>query len=125
MPCGGEHGHVGAGFGDEDLRDGGAEPRDAHEELPGETKGLHRRLDPGAEVVDVGGVGVNPVQIEFGHVAVVFGEPAGECLGEFRDFGPQPALGHLRQGRRVGLPVDECLEDQASGDPGDVRSYGG
>ena len=86
MSGGGEHGHVGAGFGDEDLRDGGAESRDADQELPGETKGLHRRLDPGAQVLYIGGVCINPVQIQFRHVAVMAAEPASERVGELGDL---------------------------------------
>ncbi len=71
MSRGGEHGHVGACFGDADLCGGGAESWDADQELPGETKGFHRLLDPGTEVLDLGGVGVDPVQIQFRQLAVM------------------------------------------------------
>jgi len=84
VPGGSEHGHVGAGFGDEDLCDGGAESRDADQAFPGGTKGFHRLLDPGTQVLDVCRVGVDPVQIKFCHVAVVAAEPAREGAGELR-----------------------------------------
>jgi hypothetical protein len=53
MPRGREHAHVGAGFGDEHLSHDPGNARDAHQQLPGRRKRLHRCLDPDVQACDV------------------------------------------------------------------------
>ena len=55
------------------------------------------------ELLDRVGVLVDQVQVQPGQERVMLGEPPGQCLGQRRDLGPQPALGQLGQLGRVAL----------------------
>jgi len=59
-----------------------------------------------------------------GQEPVVFTEPAGQCLGEFGDLGPQPAFGEFGQCGRVALAIDQRLEHRPPGHPTDVGGHG-
>ena len=123
MAGGGEAGHVGAGLGDGDVGDSGADPGQGGDQVPDDTKGFDHHLDPGGEVVDGAGVLVDQVQVQPGQEGVVLTEPPGQRLDQFGDLSAQPPLGQLRQLGRVALPGDQRLEHGAAGDAADVGGH--
>ena len=70
MTCGGEAGHVGAGFGDDDVGGQGADARDGADQVAKPVKGLGRRLDAGGDVSDRSGLLVDQVQMNSGQERV-------------------------------------------------------
>src|SRR6476659_45191 len=84
--------------------------RNAHQQLPGAPKGLHRRLDPSVQAGDVGVVCVDPVQEQPGHESMVVTEPPGQRLGQRGDLRTHPRLHKLRDRRRILLAVDQRLQ---------------
>ena len=56
-------------------------------------KGLDRRLDPCGDLIDGCGVLIDQVQVNAGQERVMFGEPAGQRLGQCGDLGAQSAFG--------------------------------
>jgi hypothetical protein len=79
---GGEHAHVGAGFGDEHIGDDVGEAWDAHEQFPDGLKRGDRRLDAGIQAGEVGVMGVDAVQVEPHHEGMVVVEPSAQRLGQ-------------------------------------------
>ena len=93
LSCGGKAGHVGTGFGDDDVGGQGADARDGADQVAKPMKGLDRRLDPCGDLIDGCGVLIDQVQVNAGQERVMFGEPAGQRLGQCGDLGAQSAFG--------------------------------
>ena len=125
MPSGGGPAHVGAGLGDDDVRDFGADPWDGDHQVPGALKGLDHHLDPGRELLDGVGVLVDQVQMQLGQEGVVGVEPAGQGLSELRDLGPQPALRQVGELGGVTLPGDQRFQHGPARDAADVGGDAG
>ena len=110
MLCGGESGHVGPSFGDDDV---GGVPTDAGngaDQVAEAAKGLDHHLDSIGELLDGRGVLVDQVQVHAGQKRVMGGEPTVESLGQLRDFHPHPVLGKLGHGRRITLAGNQGFQ---------------
>jgi len=72
-------------------------------------------------------VGVDPVQEQSGHERVMVGEMPVQRLGQLGDLGPHSTFGQLGDHRRlrVALLVDQRLQHQPAGHPGDVGGHRG
>ena len=95
-----EHGHVGAGLGDDHVGDRDGDARDRGQHVPGGTKGLHRLLDPGGEPVDHRGLRVDLVRYSPTMNAWCSVNRPVQRVDELRDLVPQRAFRELRRGRR-------------------------
>ena len=146
MPGGGEGAHVQADLSDDDLGGARSDPwdlvqaRDGRQDRrAGSGTGVgagapigvdtlcsgDRRdhlIDPGGEVVDLGGQGADLVQQDLGQLAVVVAELAGQGLHQRVVLDPQPALGQAGQSEGVTLPGDQRLDH---GPPRDAHDVGG
>jgi hypothetical protein len=87
VPGGGVPGHVGTGSAT--TRRSRANPRDGADQVPEPVKGCDHHLDPVGQFLDRRGVLLDQVQVHPGQERVVLGEPAGQCLGQGRDFRPE------------------------------------
>ncbi|MFF3159695.1 hypothetical protein [Streptomyces sp. NPDC057910] len=144
MVGGGEHRHVGAGPGEDDLRGGDPGAGDLVQAL--DVGQRHQQALPrlvvvgvvraggGGQVGEAGGdAGGEPVglhrQVIDGvrqhpqHERVVFPEPAGQCLLERGGTGLDTPVGQAREGLGAAFAGDQCLEHRAARDPEDVGDH--
>ncbi len=137
MAGGGEDTHVQADFGDDRL---GGLAADAGDLIEAVDDGQHRGavappgggaggavgagalgggdpgdqfLDPGGELADLAGQGVDLVQQHPGQLGVMAVEPAGERLDQAVVLGPHPAAGQAGQHLRVTFAADQRLQHVA------------
>ena len=85
---GGEHAHVRAGLGDDNVSGQDADPGDGADQVAEPAKGLHDGLDPRGQLGDRRGVLVDQVQVDAHQERMMVGEPAGQRLGEGGDLDP-------------------------------------
>lgn len=125
MARGGEHGHVDADLGDDDLGGPLPHPGNGVEPVPLVGVGLHEDVDAGVEVGDGGLQGVEAAE-EFGEQGgVVVGEPADQRSTQFGDLVAQAGLGHLGEDVGVADPGDERLDHGPARHPERVGGHRG
>jgi len=78
-------------------------------------KGFDHHLDSIGELLDGRGVLVDQVQVHAGQKRVMGGEPTGGGFGQLRDFHPQPFLGEVGHGRRIGFAGDQGFQHRPRG----------
>ena len=100
MPGGGEHAHVGAGFGDEHFSGDPGKPGMLVNRSRA-TKRLHCLLDSGIQARDVGAVGVDAIQKQSCHERMVGAESSGQRLGQRWDLLSHPPVGQFGEHRWV------------------------
>ena len=130
---GGEHGHVGADLGEDDLGGGWPHSGDLVQALDVGQRHQHALTglvvvpvvggrgefaetggDAGGELVGLDGEVVDGVQQHPQHERVVFLEPAGECLFQGLGAGLDGAVREAREGSGAAFARDQGLEHRAA-----------
>lgn len=91
-------------------------PADGADQAVEALKRLDHHLDPFGQRLDCGGVSIDQVQLPPDEERMVLAEPTRESFGQFRDLGPQPAIGQISQPSRISIATDESVEHRTSRD---------